>query len=313
MPPACSLLWTVLFSREYSPAQLDAFEAHRARLAGEQAFDPARKDAPARTPRAYLLGGLLWLLVGGAAVYGVWAFGVEKELYIFSGFVAGFGLLQMVVGALHAARTVNGITEVVDDIFRMPRTMADLAVVQFFSWFALFAMWIYTTAAVTSVHYGSSDPTSAAYNAGADWVGVLFGVYNGVAALAAFAIPVVARRTGRKGAHALNLLLGAAGFAGIFLIRDPQLLWLPMIGVGIAWASILSMPYAILSGALPARKMGVYMGVFNIFIVLPQLVAATLLGLVLKYLFDGQAIYALLIGAIAFVLAALAALRVREH
>jgi maltose/moltooligosaccharide transporter len=202
---------------------------------------------------------------------------------------------------------------VVDDIFRMPRTMADLAVVQFFSWFALFAMWIYTTAAVTSVHYGSSDPTSAAYNAGADWVGVLFGVYNGVAALAAFAIPVVARRTGRKGAHALNLLLGAAGFAGIFLIRDPQLLWLPMIGVGIAWASILSMPYAILSGALPARKMGVYMGVFNIFIVLPQLVAATLLGLVLKYLFDGQAIYALLIGAIAFVLAALAALRVREH
>lgn len=308
-----AVLWTVMFSREYSPSQLDAFEAHRARLAGEQAFDPARKDAPARTPRAYLLGGLLWLLVGGAAVYGVWAFGVEKELYIFSGFVAGFGLLQMVVGALHAARTVNGITEVVDDIFRMPRTMADLAVVQFFSWFALFAMWIYTTAAVTSVHYGSSDPTSAAYNAGADWVGVLFGVYNGVAALAAFAIPVVARRTGRKGAHALNLLLGAAGFAGIFLIRDPQLLWLPMIGVGIAWASILSMPYAILSGALPARKMGVYMGVFNIFIVLPQLVAATLLGLVLKYLFDGQAIYALLIGAIAFVLAALAALRVREH
>ncbi|MFN3354313.1 MAG: MFS transporter, partial [Brevundimonas sp.] len=294
------------------PEQLDAFEAHRARLAGEPAPVPHASTAPARTPRGYVLGGLIWLLVGGAAFYGVWAFGVEKELYILSGFVAAFGVLQILVGGFHAAKNVNGVTEVVDDIFRMPRTMRDLAVVQFFSWFALFSMWIYTTAAVTSVHYGATDTTSAAYNAGADWVGVLFGVYNGVAALAAFAIPVLARRTGRKGAHAINLVLGALGFLGIFLIRDPQLLWLPMIGVGFAWASILSMPYAILSGALPARKMGVYMGVFNIFIVVPQLVAATILGLVLKSFFDGQAIFALVIGAGAFGIAALMALRVRE-
>ena len=306
-----AVLWTVLSTKEYSPEQLDAFEAHRARLAGEPAPVP-HAAAPARTPRGYVLGGLIWLLVGGAAFYGVWAFGVEKELYILSGFVAAFGVLQILVGGFHAAKNVNGVTEVVDDIFRMPRTMRDLAVVQFFSWFALFSMWIYTTAAVTSVHYGTTDTTSAAYNAGADWVGVLFGVYNGVAALAAFAIPVLARRTGRKGAHAINLILGALGFLGIFLIRDPQLLWLPMIGVGFAWASILSMPYAILSGALPARKMGVYMGVFNIFIVVPQLVAATILGLVLKSFFDGQAIFALVIGAAAFGVAALMALRVRE-
>lgn len=176
-------------------------------------------------------------------------------------------------------------------MFGMPETMRGLAVVQFFSWFALFAMWIYTTAAVTAVHYGSSDTTSAAYNQGADWVGVLFGIYNGVAALVAFGLPVLARRVGKRGTHAVALATGGLGLIGIFLIRDPQMLWLPMIGVGIAWASIVSMPYAILSSAVPGRKMGVYMGVFNIFIVVPQLVAATLLGLMLNALFQSQAIW----------------------
>ncbi len=208
---------------------------------------------------------------------------------------------------------VNAATEILNDIFRMPETMRGLAVVQFFSWFALFAMWIYTTAAVTRVHYGATDTTSAAYAAGADWVGVLFGVYNGVAALAAFTLPVLAKRIGRKATHALMLLLGAAGLFGIFAIREPGLLWLPMIGVGFAWASIVSMPYAILSAAVPNRKMGVYMGVFNIFIVAPQLLAATVLGLILKTLFDGQAIWALMLGAGSFVLAAASALLVKEH
>jgi maltose/moltooligosaccharide transporter len=190
--------------------------------------------------------------------------------------------------------------------------MRDLAVVQFFSWFALFAMWIFTTAAVTAVHFGTSDTTSTAYNEGANWVGILFGVYNGVAALAAFAIPVIAQRTGRKVAHAINLALGGLGLIGVFLIRDPQLLWLPMIGIGIAWASILSMPYAILAGSLPGRKMGVYMGIFNIFIVVPQLLAATILGLILKNLFDSQAIWALVLGGVSFFIAAACSLRVTE-
>lgn len=119
-----------------------------------------------------------------------------------------FGALQLATAAYRRAERTTGLTEILDDIFAMPDTMKGLAVVQFFSWFALFAMWIYTTATVTAVHYGSSDPTSAAYNAGADWVGVLFGVYNGVAALAAFLIPIMAKRTGRRGAHAINLVLG---------------------------------------------------------------------------------------------------------
>ena len=182
--------------------------------------------------------------------------------------------------------------------------MRGLAVVQFFSWFALFAMWIYMTPAVTAVHFASPEPTSAGYAQGADWVGVLLGVYNGVAALAAFLIPVLARRTGLRGAHAVCLTLGAAGLAGVFLIREPSMLWLPMIGVGFAWASIVSMPYAILAGAVPGRKMGVYMGVFNIFIVVPQLVAATILGAVLKAAFGDQAIFALVIGGVSFLIAA---------
>ena len=303
-----AVLWTVLSTKEYSPEQVAAFDAARP-LPGRPTDG---EQAPARSSKAYILGGLIWALIGAAGFAGVAAAGLEKELYILFGGIAAFGALQIVVGAFHAAKASNGVTEIVDDIFRMPEAMRGLAVVQFFSWFALFAMWIYTTAAVTAVHYGTSDTTSAAYNAGADWVGVLFGVYNGVAALAAFAIPMLAKKTGRRGAHAINLVLGGLGLVGVFLIRDPALLWLPMIGVGFAWASILSMPYAILSGAVPGRKMGVYMGIFNIFIVVPQLLAATLLGLILKHLFGGQAIWALVIGGASFFLAALCALFVRE-
>ncbi|WIY68711.1 MFS transporter [Aquidulcibacter paucihalophilus] len=305
-----AVLWTVFSTREYSPEEIDAFETTRTAALAAQGTD--ERQAPARGSTTYMLGGLVWLIVGCAGIYGVRATGVEKELYVLSGFLAGFGVLQIVVGLMHRARASNGLTEIIDDVFRMPRTMRGLAVVQFFSWFALFAMWIYTTAAVTAVHYGATDPTSAAFNEGANWVGVLFGVYNGVAALAAFAIPVIARRTGRKVAHAINLSLGGLGLIGVFLIRDPQLLWLPMIGVGIAWASILSMPYAILAGAVPGRKMGVYMGIFNIFIVVPQLLAATILGLVLKSLFDGQAIMALVIGGVSFFIAAAVSLGVTE-
>ena len=298
-----AVLWTVFTTREYSPEQVAA-------------FDGQTGDAPApmtpRPARAYGLGGLAFVVAGLAGAALVLAAGLEKELYILAGALIGFGVLQLAAATFRRAGRSNGLTEILDDVFAMPETMKGLAVVQFFSWFALFAMWIYTTAAVTAVHYGAADASSAAYNAGADWVGVLFGVYNGVAALAAFAIPVLARRIGRRGAHAVNRVLGGLGLLGLTLIRDPALLWLPMIGVGFAWASILSMPYAILSGAVPARKMGVYMGVFNIFIVLPQLLAATLLGLILRHLFDGQALYALVIGGAAFFLAAVAALFVKE-
>jgi maltose/moltooligosaccharide transporter len=314
-----AVLWTVLSTKEYSPEQIDAFEGARPEPLAHEAMRPASR---------YLSGGIGWLVVGALAFLAVWLVrdqaaalpadiedwrkAVGKELYVLAGFVAGFGALQLIVAAFRRAAKSNGLTEVLDDMFGMPETMRGLAVVQFFSWFALFAMWIYTTAAVTAVHFSSSDTTSAAYNEGADWVGVLFGIYNGVAALVAFGLPVLARRIGKRGAHAVALALGGIGLIGILLIRDPQMLWLPMIGVGIAWASIVSMPYAILSSAVPGRKMGVYMGVFNIFIVVPQLVAATLLGLMLNALFQSQAIWALVVGGISFFIAAAMSLTVKE-
>ncbi|WP_426023820.1 MFS transporter [Brevundimonas sp. PWP3-1b1] len=305
-----AVLWTVLSTKEYSPEQIAAFERAKQEALGAPADDGL--EAPARSVQGWMTSGLVCAVLGVLGFVLIGALNLEKELLILAGFFVGFGLLQIAVGMMQRRRMVNAATEILNDIFRMPQTMRGLAVVQFFSWFALFAMWIYTTAAVTRVHYGTTDTTSAAYATGADWVGVLFGVYNGVAALAAFTLPVLAKRIGRKATHALMLLLGAAGLFGVFAIREPGLLWLPMIGVGFAWASIVSMPYAILSAAVPDRKMGVYMGVFNIFIVVPQLLAATVLGLILKTLFDGQAIWALVLGAVSFVLAAVSALFVRE-
>lgn len=220
-------------------------------------------------------------------------------------------------GSTAPGETVSGrgaLSRLLRDLHRdfrdMPVTMRQLAVTQFFSWFALFAMWIYATAAVTATHFGTSDTGSSAYNAGANWVGVLFAAYNGFAALVAFAIPLLVARVGRRGAHGVCLLLGAAGLGSFLVIQDPRWLLLSMLGVGVAWASILSMPYAILSVSLPAAKMGVYMGIFNFFIVIPQLLAAGILGVMLETFFSGEAINALLIGSVSLVLAALSLLRV---
>jgi maltose/moltooligosaccharide transporter len=173
-------------------------------------------------------------------------------------------------------------------------------------------MWVFTTAGVTQHFFGTTDTSSKLYNQGADWVGVLFGVYNGVAAAAAFLLPMLAARIGRRASHALATVLGGLGLVSFVVIKDWHWLLVSMVGVGIAWASILSVPYAILSGSLPARKMGVYMGIFNIFIVVPQILAGTLLGGLLTAFSHGQAIIALLIGGVSLMLAALAVLFVSD-
>ena len=207
----------------------------------------------------------------------------------------------------------TGLAESFVGIFKMPKTMVQLAFVQFFSWFALFAMWIYTTSAVTSHVYGTSDTTSALYNEGADWVGICFAIYNGIAAVVAFLLPVIAKRTSRRITHLLALFMGGIGLISIFFITDPNMLLVSMIGVGIAWASILSMPYAMLSSILPANKMGYYMGVFNFFIVIPQIVAAGILGFMLKSFFQNDAIYAMVIGGVSMFLAGLLCLIVQDN
>ncbi|MES1158672.1 MAG: MFS transporter [Terricaulis silvestris] len=299
-----AVMWTVFTTKEYPPDQLAAMDV----------TIPSEKTPARRSASAFFTGGALWLVTGVAVAALVFELRLEKELYVLAGLIGGFGLFQLIAGSLRSGgNTDNGLFEVAQDFFAMPATMRQLAVVQFFSWFGLFAMWIYTTAAVASHFYHSSDAASVAYNEGADWVGVLFAVYNGVAAIAAMIIPLIARATNRRITHAICLCLGALGFATFFFIREPQMLWVSMIGVGFAWSSILSTPYSILAGSLPAKKMGVYMGIFNFFIVIPQLLAATILGLLLKHFFGGDALYALALGAASFVLAALATLIVKDR
>ena len=251
-----------------------------------------------------------WLLAGAVLATLIFARGWDRMLYVLAGMLAAYGLLLLLSRVLPPG---GMLPTIVSDMRAMPSTMRRLAVVQFFSWFALFAMWIYSTAAVADVHFGSTDPTSAAYNEGANWVGVLFATYNGFAALAAVAIPWMVRGWGPRVSHLANLVLGGIGLLSIAVVRDPQWLLLSMVGVGFAWASILSLPYVMLSESLPARKMGVYMGIFNFFIVIPQIVAASLLGFLLRALFGGQPIWALSIGGASLILAGACSLLVRAE
>ena len=197
---------------------------------------------------------------------------------------------------------VNGIAEILKGIFTMPATMLQLAVVQFFTWFAFFSMWIYTTPAIAQNTYGTVDTTSKAYQDAGDWVGVMFTVYSAVSAITAFLLPMLAKRIGRKYTHMLCLIIGGIGLLSLIFIKSHTMLLIPMVAVGLAWSSTLTMPYAILAGALPPNKMGFYMGVFNFFIVIPQLLASAILGFVIKDIFNEQGIYALVIGGVAMVI-----------
>ncbi|QWP78045.1 MFS transporter [Lysobacter sp. K5869] len=293
-----SVGWTVLRTREYPPQQLHAFDE-------APAIEPPRERDRVRC----LLFGASWMVVGGICATAISMLRLDRQLYVLAALIAAFGLAQAARGI---ARDGGGFATVMDDLGAMPAAMTRLAVVQFFSWFALFAMWIYTTPAVTQLHYHTSDTASAAYNEGANWVGVLFAAYNGFAALAAIAIAPMARRWGLRRSHVFNLALGGAGLLSVALVRDPQMLLLSMVGIGFAWASILSLPYAMLSDSVPAAKMGVFMGIFNFFIVIPQLVAASLLGFLVKHAFGGHPAAALSIGGISLFVAGACTLWVRE-
>jgi maltose/moltooligosaccharide transporter len=288
--------WTIISTREMPPEELKATDSTRR---------APQRNVDAVAARRH---GLAWLGAGVAIALSVFGLSLERELYLLGAGVALYGIALLV---LAGGRDRGMFTTIMSDLYTMPDTMRQLAVVQFFSWFALFAMWIYTTSAVAAVHFGSSDTGSPAFNDGANWVGVLFAAYNGFAVLAAIAIPPLARRLGLQTAHLINLWIGAAGLISFLFIRDPDWLLLSMLGVGVAWASILSLPYALLADSLPAEKMGIYMGIFNFFIVIPQLVAATILGFLLEKFFGGEPIYALALGGASMIVAGLCTLRVR--
>ena len=387
-----AVLWTVVKTREYSPSELAAFKKEQ-EISGE-ARSSKYRSREAFSNRDVVINisnhGPVSLIIGLLLSAIVYFLGWEKELYIVTGGFSLFGLLLLVATFIRKkGHTSNGLVVAMEDFYAMPGTMKQLALVQFFSWFALFSMWIYATAGVTSHLYdmtlsesdvsaleeaaatyapinlakdssriykdvlgdlaGYRDDLASGnnevvcsmrlvnffisngnelgleadmhermlfiqkeYNTGADWVGIAFAAYNGFAALVAFSLPVFSRWSSRKITHALCLVVGSIGLASIYFLPGPNWLILSMLGVGVAWASILSMPYAILSGALPADKMGLYMGIFNFFIVLPQMLAASILGFFVQRLLGGQAVLALVLGGITWVIAAILTLFVDD-
>jgi maltose/moltooligosaccharide transporter len=374
-----AVMWTIFRTKEYSPEQLAEFEKAEATEAKLEQIDIERPSGEVMAKQKFKHAPFS-LIVGVALSALIFQMGWAKELYILSGGFLIYSLLITMAGLVQRNGKVNGFTIIFDDLYLMPKTMKQLSVVQFFSWFALFAMWIYTTSAVTSHIFdmklnetevqqmvahnhllaiqtdapwagravqireelnnytakldGGANEVVASmrvvnyfldesknielldelklrleyirlqYNVGADWVGIAFAVYNGFAALVAFLLPVIAGKTSRRATHAIALIAGAIGLISIYFITDPLWILASMVGVGLAWASILAMPYAILAGALPSNKMGVYMGIFNFFIVLPQILAASILGFLVSTLFDGQAVYALFLGGATWVIAA---------
>ncbi|MBK8563338.1 MAG: MFS transporter [Saprospiraceae bacterium] len=204
--------------------------------------------------------------------------------------------------------------DIFKDIAHMPKAMRQLGVVQFCAWFGLFSMWVFTTPAIAHHIYGCAidDTSSKAYQDAGDYVGTIFGTYNLVAMFFAMLIPFIAKTVGRRKTHAIALTCGAIGLISIYFIKTPFLLHFSMIGVGIAWASILAMPYAILAGSIPLKKMGVYMGIFNFFITIPQIVSGVANRPLVKHVFGSEAIYALIMAGVLFLVGAVAVLFVED-
>ena len=328
-----TVLVTIFTTKEYSPEELAAFEKAEA-----DEYKVEEKPASWFTANGnrHLTIGAIALLVGLVFTFFISAYDLKKDLYVLSLGLISLGGVALIVSGLFQKQGnfKNGFVTIMNDFQFMPKVMKQLALVQFFTWFALFSMWIYTTGAVTEHIFKTTDTTSVAYNTGANVVNEMFANYNLVGALAAFLLPLVAKRTSRKFTHFLALVAGGLGLASIYYLGNAgtfnnvifrigsadtyfnftfYMYDLSMIGVGIAWASILSIPFAMLSGALPASKMGYYMGVFNFFVVIPQLLAASILGFLVSYFFSNEPIYALLIGGVSMIVAGVMALLVNDR
>lgn len=384
-----AILWTVFRTNEYSPEELEEMAKKDEEEKKTQSTASSEYQTSTLISRAAKIGSVS-LLIGIATSLLVYIKEYTFELYILTIGLSIFGIIELASAYLQKkGRSKLGLVEIFNDLNVMPKTMMQLAFVQFFSWFALFAMWIYTTAGVTSHIYDMKldsemvnelqqsiqhvDPAQedekrfkelnatlkdyqetlsntdqetvvakmsvvkffssekrveqldlsdkvnqkveyiqSQYNDGADWVGVCFAIYNGAAAVLAFLLMYLAKITNRKVTHMISLVIGGISLISIYYLSDPMHLIIPFIGVGLAWASILAMPYAILTGSLPQKKLGVYMGIFNFFIVIPQILAATILGFITKHLFDGQAILALTLGGVTWLLAGIIVLFVHD-
>ncbi|URD62389.1 MFS transporter [Sphingomonas sp. KRR8] len=302
-----AVIWTVLSTREYSPDELREFGEPVGHEGGE---DTVRLLASRSF--GWCLG---WIAAGAVVIFGTREFALQKEVYLLGALLAGYGMLSaLAIGLVRQGRSAGMLASIVGDFSGMPPVMKKLALVQFFTWSALFIMWTFTTPVVAQYFFDTTDSNSKAFQDAGNWVGVLSAVYNGIAAVAALTLlPFLSRKIGKVRTHVFGLLCGAAGFASLFILRTPNQLIFAQIGIGIAWASLLAMPYAILASSLPQRKLGIYMGLFNVFVVVPQLLVATVMGSIMKAFFPGQPIWTMAFAAGTLVLAALATLRVREN
>ncbi|WP_404334835.1 MFS transporter [Sphingomonas sp. MMS12-HWE2-04] len=299
-----SVLWTVVSTREYAPEEMAAFDDAPAQEDDETARRLAARGFGPAT---------LSIAAGGVIVWAVGQFALEKEVYLLGGLLIAYGVASIAGIALaRRGSTNNMLSSIVGDFSGMPLLMKRLAVAQFFSWSALFIMWINTTPIVTQAFFGAPGAGDPRYQQGANWVDVLFATYNGVAAIAALTLlPFLSARIGQARTHIIGLLCGAAGYASFFAMPNAQWLLVSEIGIGIAWASILAMPYAILASSLPQKKLGIYMGLFNVFVVVPQLLVATAMGSIMKRFFPGEPIWTMAFAAATLLLAALAMTRVQ--
>lgn len=271
------------------------------------------------------------LLIGIGAVVGSWLpyilgnwFGISKEAaheglvapnVYFSFYIGAAVLLSAILWTVIRTKEYPPDfyeeeikTDVKKEKFSIPKPMIQLLLVQFFSWFALFTMWVFTTPAVAKTFYGTVDPNSAAFQEAGDWVGILFGVYNLVSAIIALSLPLIAAKIGRKKTHALALAIGGLSYLSFSIIPNPDLLILPMIGIGIAWGSILAMPYAMLANSIPPKQMGMFMGLFNMSITIPQIISGVFGGLILKNFLHNDPVNSILLAGVFMFLGAISSL-----
>jgi maltose/moltooligosaccharide transporter len=292
-----AVCWSAFTTREYAPETLEEFD------------EPDADPPIARSPSLMLRHARAWLLAGAVGLLAAWFWSVRPALYVLVIGCLAYGISLLMAGRM---RRQNAFTAIIGDMESMSPAMRWLAVVQFCSWFALFGLFMYAAPAVARSHFGAASPGSPQYEAGANWTGVLFATLYGLAALVAALIPYLVRRFGMPKTHRFCLWTGAAGLLSMMWIHEPEWLLVSMAGLGVAWASIVSLPYAMLANHLPTRKMGVNIGIFNIFIVIPQLLAIGVMSTLLDLLGDGDPSHAFGIGAVAWLLAGWVVTRVPD-